>query len=75
MDWININEELPTTTKSSYGYIYESEPVLVWTENGYEISKFTRRYKAGKNGEMIFERSLWNSNNKVTHWINLPEKP
>lgn len=75
MTWINIKDSLPETNKSVNGYIFDSEPVLVWTKKGYSISNYTKRFRSGENNNLKFVGEFWNSKHEVSHWAHLPNKP
>jgi len=74
MTWININERLPETPHR-FGWMYESDPVLVWTENGYKVSVFSKRHRMNRDGELILEKEIWNEGSPVLYWMELPKPP
>lgn len=75
MNWINVENSLPVVDQSVNGYIFDSKPVLVWTDKGYFISKYTKRFQPGKNNTLEFLGEFWNCKYKVSHWAHLPDKP
>lgn len=75
MNWIDVKDGLPETNISKNGFIFNSEPVLIYTKKGCLVSNYTKRYQPGKNNSLDFIGEFWNCSYIVTHWMKLPDKP
>lgn len=73
MKWIDVNDEVPPTP-NQHGKIFSSDRVLVWTDKGCEISRYSNHYEQTPDG-LKFIKGLWMDALHITHWMELPNKP
>jgi Protein of unknown function (DUF551) len=71
--WISIYDKLPECN-SQHSNIFESRPVLVFSNGEISIDRFCCEYTSGSNG---YEKPVykWVECDNVTHWMGLPEEP